>query len=100
MAGVRLILKYQWKAYWRRFTRGGQLPHFDIILLFSLGALFIFKLPPVLLRAARALALVKTAGMDQLLFVISALWLFPRIEDPLISIYPKNLIRFPLTTNS
>src|SRR5262245_49343716 len=71
-----------------------------MILLLLLGALFIFKLPPVLLRAARELALGKTAGIDQLLFVISAAWLFPRIEDTLISIQPKNLIRFPLTTDS
>ena len=54
MAGVRLILKFQWKAYWRRFKRAGQLPQFDMLLLLLLGALFIFKLPPVLWRAARA----------------------------------------------
>ncbi|MGH9936429.1 MAG: hypothetical protein ACREAM_09290, partial [Blastocatellia bacterium] len=100
MAGVRLILKYQWKAYWRRFTRAGQLRQFDMLLLLLLGALFIFKLPPVLWRASRELAIGQTVGMDQLLFALAAAWLFPRSESALISIRPKDLIRFPLTTNS
>jgi hypothetical protein len=100
VAGVRLILKYQWRAYWRRFTQAGQLSQLDMILLLLLGALFVFRLPPVLWRAARDLAVGQTAVMDQLLFVIAAAWLIPLVEDTLISIHPKNLIRFPLTTDS
>jgi hypothetical protein len=100
VAGVRQILKYQWKAYWRRFKLPGQLPHFEIILLFLLGALLIFKLPPVLRRAARELAISQTTVMDQLLFALAAAWLYPRVENAIISIHPKDLIRFPLTTNS
>jgi hypothetical protein len=100
VAGVRQVLKYQWKAYWRRFMRPGQLPHFDILLLFLLGALLIFKLPPVLRRAARELAIGQTTVMEQLLFALAAAWLYPRIENAITSIRPKDLIRFPLTINS
>jgi len=100
VAGVRQILKYQWKAYWRRFIRPGQLPQFDMLLLLLFGALLIFKLPPVLRRAARELAIGQTAIMNQLLFALAAAWLYPRIENAIISIQPKALIRFPLTTNS
>jgi hypothetical protein len=100
VAGVRQILKYQWKVYWRRFTRPGQLPHFDILLLLLLGPLLIFKLPPVLRRAARELAIGQTVVMDQLLFALAAAWLYLRIENAIISIHPKDLIRFPLTINS
>jgi len=100
VAGVRQILKYQWKAYWRRFTRPGQLAQFDLLLLLLLGALLIFKLPPVLRRAARELAIGQTVVMGQLLFALAAAWLYPRIENAIISIHPKDLIRFPLTTNS
>jgi hypothetical protein len=100
VAGVRQILKYQWKVYWRRFRRPGQLPHFDILLFLLLGALLIFKLPPVLRRAARELAIGQTVVMDQLLFALAAAWLYPRIENAIISIHPKDLIRFPLTINS
>lgn len=96
MAGVRLILKYQWKAYWRRFVRGGQLVQFDALLLLLLGALFIFKLPP----AARALAAGRTARMEVILFALAIAWFYPLIEDSRISIRPKNLIRFPLGANS
>jgi hypothetical protein len=80
--------------------RPGQLPQFDLLLLLLLGALLIFKLPPVLRRAARELAIGKTAVMDQLLLAIAAAWLYPRIENAIISIFPKDLIRFPLTINS
>jgi hypothetical protein len=100
VAGVKQILKYQWKAYWRRFTRPGQLPQFDVLLLLLLGALLIFKLPPVLRRAARELAIGQTVVMNQLLFALAAAWLYPRIENAIISIHPKDLIRFPLTINS
>ena len=62
MAGVRLILKYQWKAHWRRFMRAGQVTQLDMLLLLLFGALFIYKLPPDLWRASRELAMdwVKT----------------------------------------
>src|SRR5262245_196712 len=80
--------------------RPGQLPQFDALLLLLLGALLIFKLPPVLRRAARELAIGQTAVMDQLLFAVAAAWLYLRIENAIISIHPKDLIRFPLTTNS
>jgi hypothetical protein len=100
VAGVRQILKYQWKAYWRRFIRPGQLPQFDVLLLLLLCALLIFKLPPVLRRAARELAIGQTSVMDQLLFALAAAWIYLRIENAIISILPKGLIRFPLTINS
>ncbi len=101
MAGVRQILKYQWKAYWRRFTRPGQLPHSDMILLLLLGALLIFRLPPVLKRAC-----ARTGGWPDRSYgsasvrALAAIWLYPRIENAIISIRPKDLIRFPLTADS
>lgn len=96
MAGVRLIFKYQWKAYWRRYVRGGQLAQFDAVLLLLIGALFVLKLPP----AARELAAGRTAGMERLLFALAAAWLYPLIEDSRISIHSKDLLRFPLTAGS
>src|SRR5262245_36175738 len=77
---VRQIIKYEWEADWRRFTRSGQLPRFDALLLLLLGALFIFKLLPVLRSAALELAIGQTAVMDQRLFAIAAAWLYPWID--------------------
>jgi hypothetical protein len=96
MVGVRLIFKYQWKAYWRRYIRGGQLAQFDAILLLLLGVLFVLRLPP----AARELAVGRTAGMERLLFALAAAWLYPLIEDSRVSIQSKDLLRFPLTIGS
>jgi hypothetical protein len=46
MAGVALLLKYQWRAYWRRFSRGGGQALSQVLLLFLLGWLIFIKLPP------------------------------------------------------
>jgi hypothetical protein len=100
MAGVRLILKYQWKAYWRRFMRAGQLSQLDMILLLLLGALFIFKLPPDLWRASRELAIGQTARIERLLLLFAITWLYSIFENTLISLSPKNLVRYPLSTDS
>lgn len=100
MAGVRLILKYQWKAYWRRFMRAGQLTQLDLLLLLLLGALFIYRLPPDLWRASRELAIGQTARMERLLFPLAVAWFYSLFENSLLSLSPKNLFRYPLTINS
>ena len=100
MAGVKQILKYQWKAYWRRFMRGGQLTQLDMLLLLLFGALFIYKLPPELWRASRELAIGQTARMERLLLPLAVAWFYSLFEQSLISLSPKNLFRYPLTTDS
>ena len=100
MAGVRLILKYQWKAHWRRFMRAGQVTHLDLLLLLLFGALFIYKLPPDLWRASRELAIGQTARMERLLFPLAIAWFYSLSENSLLSLSPKNLFRYPLTTTS
>jgi hypothetical protein len=100
VAGVRLILKYQWKAHWRRFMRAGQVTRLDMLLLLLFGALFIYKLPPDLWRASRELAIGQTARMERLFFPLAIAWFYSLFENSLISLSPKNLFRYPLTTNS
>jgi len=100
VAGVRLILKYQWKAHWRRFMRAGQVTQLDMLLLLLFGALFIYKLPPDLWRASRELAIGQTARMERLFFPLAIAWFYSLFENSLISLSPKNLFRYPLTTNS
>jgi hypothetical protein len=95
-----MILEYQWKAYWRRFMRGGQVPQLDLLLLLLLCALFIFKLPPVLRTAARGLAVGQTAGLERLLLPLAVAWFHSLFENSLLSLSPKKLARYPLTTGS
>jgi hypothetical protein len=100
MAGVRQILKYQWKAYWRRFMRAGQLAQSDMLLILLLGALFIFKLPPNLWRASGELAIGQTGRMERLLLPLAIAWSYSLFENSLISLSPKNLFRYPLSVAS
>jgi hypothetical protein len=100
VAGVRLILKYQWKAHWRRFMRAGQVTQLDMLLLLLFGALFIYKLPPDVWRASRELTIGQTASMERLFFPLAIAWFYSLFENSLISLSPKNLFRYPLTTSS
>jgi hypothetical protein len=100
MAGVALLLKYQWRAYWRRFSRGGGQALSQVLLSLLLGWLIFIKLPPWLLQAANDLALGKTEIIDGILLMFGFGWLFLFREDSNISISAKNLVRFPLSVNT
>jgi hypothetical protein len=95
MAGTPLILRYQWRAYWRLFFRTGRAKfHFTVVAL--LGWLLVFELPRRLSDAARALAAGHTASMDGVLLALCVLWLFFSREDANISLSSRRLRRFPL----
>lgn len=100
MAGVALLLKYQWRAYWRRFSRGGGQALSQVLLSLLLGCLIFIKLPPWLLQAANDLALGKTESIDVILLVFGFGWLLLLHDDSNISITAKNLVRFPLSVNT
>jgi hypothetical protein len=99
MAGLAL-LKYQWRAYWRRFSRGEGQALSQVLLSLLLGWLIFIKLPPWLLQAANDLALGKTERIEGILLVFGFGWLFLLHEDSNISITAKNLVRFPLSVNT
>ena len=80
--------------------RAGQVTQFDMLLVLLFGALFIYKLPPDLWRASRELAIGQTARMERLFFPLAIAWFYSLFENSLISLSPKNMFRYPLTTNS
>jgi hypothetical protein len=100
MAGIALLLRYQWRAYWRRFSRGGGQALSQVLLSLLLGWLIFIELPPLLLQAANDLALGKTAIIDGILLTFSFGWLFLLHEDTNISMAAKNLVKFPLSFNT
>jgi hypothetical protein len=100
MAGVALLLKYQWRSYWRRFSRGGGQALSQVLLSLMLGWLIIIKLPPLLSQAANELALGKTERIEAILLAFGFGWLFLLHDDSNISITAKNLVRFPLSVNT
>jgi hypothetical protein len=100
MAGVALLLKYQWRAYWRRFSRGGGQALSQVLLSLLLGWLIFIKLPPQLWQAANELASGKTERIEGILLMFGFGWLFLLHDDLNISITAKNLVRFPLSVNT
>jgi hypothetical protein len=95
VAGVVLLLKYQWKAYWRRFSQGQAIA--QVLLVFLLAWLIFIKLPPLLFQAAADLTFGRPEGIAQILLLFGFLWLFLLYEDASISLTPTNLSRFPLS---
>jgi hypothetical protein len=100
MAGVALILRYQWRAYWRRFIRTRHRAQFYLLMLALLGWSFFVRLPPSLSRAAHELAAAQTTSMDAVLWVFCVLWLFVLVEDASVSLTSRHLLTFPIDVGS
>jgi hypothetical protein len=100
MARVALILRYQWRAYWRRFIRTRHRAQFYFTMLAVLGWLFFIILPPRLSQAAHELAAGQTTSMDAVLGVICLLWLFVLVEDASVSLTSRHLLTFPIDVGS
>ena len=99
MAGASLILRYQWRAFWRRVLRTGQLK-FYLTLLTLLGWVTAVTLPDTLSRAAGELAAGQTESMDRLLLALCLLWLVVLGENLNVSLSSDRLRRFPLDVRS
>jgi len=96
MAGIALILRYQWRAFWRRFIRTRQRAHFYFTALAVLLWAFFAILPAALTRAATELAAGQTTSMDAVLWSFCALWLVVLVEDASVSLTSRHLRAFPL----
>jgi hypothetical protein len=99
LAGASLIVRYQWRAFWRRVLRTGRLK-FYLTVLALLGWITAVALPDSLSRAAGELAAGQTASMDSLLLVLCLLWLVVLGEDLNVSLSSDRLRRFPLGVRS
>jgi hypothetical protein len=100
MAGIALILRYQWRAFWRRFIRTRHRAQFYFTVLALLGWAFAGILPARLSRAAQELPAGQTSSMDAVLWVLSALWLFVIVEDTSVSLTSRHLRTFPIGIRS
>jgi hypothetical protein len=100
MAGVALILRYQWRAHWRRFIRTRHRAQFYLLMLAVLGWWFFVRLPASLSRAAHELAAGQTTSMDAVLWVLCVLWLFVLVEDASVSLTSHDLLTFPIDVGS
>jgi hypothetical protein len=96
MAGIALILEYQWRAFWRRVTRTRQRVQFYLTAFAVLGYAFVAILPALLARTASELSTGQTTSLETVLWGFCVLWLFVPVEDANVSLRTRHLRPFPL----
>ncbi|CAN5567261.1 hypothetical protein BH20ACI3_BH20ACI3_43090 [soil metagenome] len=97
MGGITTILRYQWRAYLRRFTRAGNLTAGNQGILLILSGFILFRYFQLLGTATADLAAGKTAVLERLLTGIFLAWLFPLVSNVRLSISTRVLRHLPLS---
>ena len=86
MGRVATILQLQWRAYWRRFVRPGNLTTSNEGILLIVSILALFKYFSALRIAGYELANGKYVMFEKLLFGIFIVWLFPLLSNARLNI--------------
>jgi len=95
---ITAILKFQWRAYWRRFRGSASLraDNAGVLVLFgSLASLRFFQQLPLV---ASQLGRGQTARYETLLNVVFLAWMVPVMGESKPSIASRSLLHFPLTS--
>lgn len=96
MDRITQILYCQWRAYWRRFTRPGNLTAGNQGILLILSGYIFFRYFQLLEATTADLAAGKTAMLERLLMGLFLVWLFPLISNAQLSISTGCLRHLPL----
>ena len=97
MGRVATILQLQWRAYWRRFVRPGNLTTSNEGILLIVSILALFKYFSALRIAGYELANGKYVMFEKLLFGIFIVWLFPLLSNARLNISIQTLRQFPIS---
>lgn len=95
MDRIRIIIGYEWRAYWRRFSRAGLRSGQGIILLFSV--LISFKYLQVLRTATAEVAQGNPGLLVQLLAAVFVIWLFPLAGNGRETLASRKWLHLPLS---
>lgn len=96
MDRARIIIGYEWRAYWRRFSRAGlRGGNQGIVLIFSV--LIAIKYAQLLLTASANLANGNSRLLSSLLAAIFLLWLFPVTSSARETLASRKWLHLPLT---
>ena len=99
MDRVATVLRCQWRAYWRRFNRAGNLNANNVGLLVLIGGLAAIRYFQQLPFTAAQLAKGETARYETLLIAVFLVWMFPVMGESRRSVSSRNLLHLPLTVN-
>lgn len=95
MDRIRAVLKFQWRAYWRRFRGSANLRVSNAGALVLFGGLAALRFLQQLPLAASQLERGETARYETLLIVVFVVWMVPVMGEPRRSIASRALLHFP-----
>lgn len=98
MDRITTILRFQWRAYWRRFKRRGNLTTNNAGVWVLIGGIGVFKYSQQLPIIAAQLARGETRRYEALLLAMFVVWMFPVMAESWRSISSRGLLHTPLTT--
>src|SRR5215213_6815355 len=99
MDRIAAVLQSQWRAYWRRFRRAGNLTTNNLGLFVLVGGLGLIRYFQQLPLAAAQLANGETTRYETLLMVVFVFWMLPVMGESRRSISSRDLLHFPLMTS-
>jgi hypothetical protein len=99
MDRVTAVLRYQWRAYWRRFRRATSLTRHNAGILVVFGGIAVFKFLQQLPLVAKQLANGQTSRYQTLLTLGFLVWMMPPLAESKRSISSRGLLRFPLSNH-
>lgn len=97
MDRIGTILRFQWRAYWRRFRGVGNITTSNVGALILFGGLGLIRYLQALPPAARQLAKGETARYEVLLLIAFLMWMVPVLAESRRSISSRDLLHFPLS---
>jgi len=96
-AGVLTLLRFQWRAYWRRFARGGKATVGNQGLTLIVIGIVLFKYVLMLRQAAIDLTRGKTALLESLLAGICCAWFVITNSPEQSSVATRRWLHLPLS---
>jgi hypothetical protein len=94
---VRAILSYQWRAYWRRVRRAGNISTNNVGLLVIVGGLALIRFFQQLPILKTQLAQGTTTKYEVFLTIVFWVWLLPVMGESRLSINTRTLLHMPLS---
>jgi hypothetical protein len=98
MDRVATLLRFQRRAYWRRFRRAGNMTTSNVGVLILVGGLGLVRYLQALPPAARQVANGETTRYETLLIIAFLAWLVPVMAESRRSISSRDLLHLPLST--
>jgi hypothetical protein len=98
MDRIAVLIKLQWRAYWRRAQRAGHLTRNNVGVLVLVAGLGVIKYVQQIPAIANELAHGTTRRFEKLLALMFLLCMLPILSETRRSISSRELLQFPLTT--